>query len=161
MRKKHRYGLIMLTFIVALFLTIIPLPTWAAPFRPYWLMLVVIYWVLVLPEVVGIGISWMIGLFLDVLQGAVLGQYALAMILIAYLTFKLHYQLRVFPMWQQAIAIFLFISLAQLFILWTNVLMGQEVSANWQQWLAVLCSAVIWPWVYGVLHSYQNRYRIQ
>ncbi len=161
MRRNHHYGFIALTFLVALFLTIIPLPDWAASLRPYWLMLVIIYWVLVLPEVVGVGISWSVGLLFDVLQGGLLGQYALIMLVIAYLTYKLHYQLRVFPRWQQAIAVFLFISLAQLFILWTNILIGQTVTSYWQHGLAILISAVIWPWVYSILHTYQIRYRIQ
>ena len=161
MRRNHHYGLIAITFLIALFLTIIPLPQWAAEIRPYWLMLVIIYWVLVLPEAVGVGISWFVGLLFDVMQGALLGQYALAMMVIAYLTYKLHYQLRVFPRWQQAIAVFLFISLAQLFILWTNILIGQTVTSYWQHWLAILSSAVIWPWIYSLLHAYQMRYRIQ
>lgn len=161
MRRNHHYGLVAITFLIAFFLTIIPLPDWAAQIRPYWLMLVVIYWVLVLPQAVSVGISWCVGLLFDVLQGALLGQYALAMLVIAYLTYKLHYQLRVFPMWQQAIAVFLFISLAQLLILWTNILIGQTVASYWQHGLAILCSAVIWPWIYSLLHTYQHRYRIQ
>lgn len=161
MRRKHHYGLIAITFLVALFLTIIPLPQWAIYVRPYWLMLVIIYWVMVLPEAVGVGISWSVGLIFDAVQGTLLGQYALVMLVIAYLTFKLHYQLRVFPMWQQTIAVFLFISLAQLLLLWTNALMGQVVVSYWQHWIAVGCSAIIWPWIYALLRSYQLYYRIQ
>lgn len=160
-RRNHHYGLIFLTFLIALFLTILPLPQWAQDFRPYWLMLVIIYWALVLPEAVGVGISWCLGLLLDVLQGALLGQYAIAMMIIAYLTYKLHYQLRAFPVWQQSIVIFLFISLAQLFVLWTNILTDQTAASYWQYGVAILCSAIIWPWIYSILHAYQLRYRIQ
>jgi len=160
MYRKRPYGIIFFTFLIALFLTIIPLPDWAQPVRPYWLMLIVIYWVMMLPEYVGVGLAWCAGLFFDVLQGSVLGQYALAMTVIAYLTFKLHYQLRVFPVWQQTIAVFLFISLGQLLILWSNALMGLTTLAYWHHWLAVLISALLWPWLYGALHAYQIRYRI-
>ncbi len=161
MRRNHRYGLIAITLIIAFCLTILPLPEWAVAYRPYWLMLVIIFWVLVLPEVFGVGISWCAGLLFDVLQGALLGQYALAMMLVAYLTYKLHYQLRAFPVWQQSIAVFLFISLAQLFVLWTNILIGQAVISYWQYGIGILVSALIWPIVYSLLHSYQLRYRIQ
>ncbi len=160
MYRKRPYGIICITFIIALFLTIIPLPVWAQAVRPYWLMLIVIYWVMMMPEYVGVGIAWGVGLLFDVLQGAVLGQYALAMMVIAYLTYKLHYQLRVFPLWQQTIAVFLFISLGQLLILWTNALMGLSTVAYWQHWMAVLFSALLWPWLYSALHAYQIRYRI-
>lgn len=161
MGRNHHYGFIAISFIIALLLTIIPLPEWALHYRPYWLMLTVIYWVLVLPEVVGVGIAWSIGLLMDVLQGAVLGQYALSMMMVAYLTYKLHYQLRMFPLWQQAIAVFLFMSLAELFVLWSDMLMGRTVISYWDHWIAVLCSAAIWPWIYSSLHHYQTRYRIQ
>lgn len=161
MRHKKPYPFIILTFVIAILLTILPLPSELQAIRPFWIMLVLIYWVLVMPEYVSVGSAWCLGLLLDVMQGTVLGQHALAMMLVAYLTYKLQYQLRVFPTWQQAIAVFLFISIAQLFILWSNALMGEHVAFYWQHWAAVLCSAVLWPFVYHVLHAYQVRYRIQ
>jgi rod shape-determining protein MreD len=161
MRRKRPIGFITLTFIIAVFLTILPLPEWAQYARPFWIMLVLIYWVMVMPEYVCVGTAWFLGLLIDVIQGTVLGQHALAMMVVAYLTYKLQYQLRVFPVWQQAIAVFLFISFAQLLVLWSNALMGQSVASYWQQWIAVLFSAILWPWIYSVLHAYQIRYRVQ
>lgn len=160
MRKNQRYSLIVISIIVAFCLTILPLPEWAEIYRPQWLMLVIIFWVLVLPEAFGVGLSWCIGLLLDVMFGSLLGQYALAMMLVAYLTYKLHYQLRAFPIWQQSIAVFLFISLAQLFVVWTNVLTGQTIMNYWQYGVSILVSAAIWPWIYGLLNSSQHRYRM-
>ncbi|MGA2655643.1 MAG: rod shape-determining protein MreD [Gammaproteobacteria bacterium] len=160
MKKNHRYGLILLSIVIAFCLTILPLPEWAQLYRPYWLMLVIIFWTLVLPDGFGVGISWFIGLLLDVMYGTLLGQYAVAMLLVSYLTYKLHYQLRVFPVWQQSIAVFLFISLAQLFVLWTNILTGQSVMTYWQYGIGIFISALIWPLVYALLNSYQHRYRI-
>ena len=69
---------IALSFFVALILTIIPLPDWMASFRPEWVALTLIYWSMALPQRVGVGIGWGLGLALDVLKGALLGQHALA-----------------------------------------------------------------------------------
>lgn len=160
MRKNHRYGLIIITLILAFCLAILPLPDSVNMYRPYWLMLVIIFWTLALPDGFGVVLSWCVGLLFDVSQGALLGQNAFAMMLVSYLTYKLHYQLRAFPIWQQSIAVFLFISLAQLFVIWTNILIGQTVMTYWQYGIGILISAAIWPWIYSLLHSYQQRYRI-
>lgn len=160
MRRRRPFGVIAITFLVAVFLTVLPLPDAIQAFRPLWLMLVLIYWVMEVPEAVGMVTAWCLGLLIDVMSGAVLGQHALAFMVVAYLTYQLQYQLRVFPIWQQAIAVFLFISLAQLLILWSNALMGLSVSSYWQYWSGIVVSALLWPWIYSFLKAYQRRYRI-
>ncbi len=47
-----------LTFIVALALTVVPLPDWAAPWRPQWLAMTLIYWSMALPRRIGVGLGW-------------------------------------------------------------------------------------------------------
>ena len=64
---------ISLSIIIALMLTILPLPLWAAWFRPEWLVLVAIYWSIALPHRFNIGVAWLLGLLLDALSGTILG----------------------------------------------------------------------------------------
>ena len=59
-----------LTILVALVLTLIPLPGWASSFRPEWLVLVLIYWAMALPERMGVTIGWLAGLMLVDSSGA-------------------------------------------------------------------------------------------
>src|SRR3990170_7781632 len=100
--KQHGGGVIFFSFIVALMLTAMPLPEWAVNWRPAWVAMVLIYWCMALPDRVGIGISWTLGLLLDVQQGTVLGQNALGLAVIAFITLKSRQRLRVFPLVQQA-----------------------------------------------------------
>ena len=76
--KHHGGGVILLTFVIALLLTVIPLPDWARYLRPDWVGLVLIYWCMALPERVGVTTGWFMGLLVDLLTGTVLGQHALS-----------------------------------------------------------------------------------
>ena len=102
---------IAVSFLVALMLTALPLPHWAEPWRPAWVTLVLAYWVLALPHRVGVGVGWGLGLLLDVLTGALLGQHALSLSLVAFLALRLHQRLRVLSPWEQGVSIFLLVVL--------------------------------------------------
>ena len=75
---------ISLTALVALILTVLPLPTWLDVLRPAFLVLTVLYWSINTPRAAGIGLGFLCGLLLDVFQGPVLGEHALALSIVAY-----------------------------------------------------------------------------
>lgn len=64
---------ILLTLILAMCLRIVPLSDDLALLNPDWVLLVLIYWSLYLPDRVGIFHAWIFGLFTDVLLGRMLG----------------------------------------------------------------------------------------
>ena len=72
------------SLLLALLLSVWPLPLWAQWGRPEWVAMVLIYWVLALPARVGIGVCWFTGLVLDILEGSPPGQNALALGVVAY-----------------------------------------------------------------------------
>ena len=71
---------ILVSFLVAMMLTSLPLPETAIIYRPDWLILVLIYWCMAIPERIGIFTGWMLGLLLDVMYGSLLGQNAMAFV---------------------------------------------------------------------------------
>ncbi|MFU1924423.1 rod shape-determining protein MreD, partial [Klebsiella pneumoniae] len=73
--------------------------------RPLWLAMLLTYWVLLLPERVGMVTAWLLGLAQDVLYGNLLGQNALILGLITFLVLSLHQRLRMFPAWQQCLVL--------------------------------------------------------
>ena len=93
---------ILLTFFIAYLLAIVPFPEWAMSYRPEWVPLVLIYWVMALPYRFGIGSAWVVGLVLDILEGSILGLNALALVALAYITLSLHMRLRMFSTFQQS-----------------------------------------------------------
>jgi rod shape-determining protein MreD len=162
MRAVHHHGgwVILLSFVAALMLTLIPLPDWAAYLRPEWVTIVLIYWCMALPQRVGVGIGWLAGLFLDVVHGAVLGQYAMALALIAYFTLNLHQRLRVYPMAQQALVVLLLILFQQLLVIWVKGFIG-ESPESLRYWLPAVTTMLLWPWLFVLLRDLRRNYRVR
>jgi rod shape-determining protein MreD len=144
--------IILATFLVALVLTILPWPVWTEQFRPDWVGLVLIYWCMALPNRVGVGTGFTLGLILDVLYGSMLGENALAKTLIAFLTVRFHLQLRMFPRWQQAVVVLLLVATNNLLVLWIKHLAGTSPS-SWSYLTPSIVSMLIWPWLFVILRD--------
>jgi rod shape-determining protein MreD len=157
--KNHGGGVIFVTFVVALMLTALPLPEWAVNWRPAWVAMVLIYWCMALPHRVGIGIGWVLGLFLDVLQGTLLGQNAIGLALLAYFTLKSHQRVRMFPWAQQALLVCLFVLVYLLLSLWVRGIMGVPPK-SWTYWMPAITSMVLWPWLFIILRDIRRRYHV-
>jgi rod shape-determining protein MreD len=122
--------------------------------------MVLIYWCMALPERVGIGVSWMLGVLLDVQQGTVLGQHALGLALVAYITIKSHQRLRVFPLFQQALVVCGYILLFQFIVLWIKGMLGIP-PRHWSYWMPAFSSMLLWPWIFIVLRDVRRKFKIQ
>lgn len=151
---------IAVSFLAAFVLSILPVPAWAQPYRPDWVALVLIYWCITVPGRVGVGTGWLAGLVLDVLYGSLLGNHALAKSVVAYVSHRLHLQLRVFPRWQQAIAVLALVALNNLVLLWVRSLAGAAPPAEWSYWTSSIVSMLIWPWLFVILRDVGRRARL-
>ncbi len=157
---RHQGGwIIFASFVAALMMTIFPLPGWGEHVRPEWVVMVLIYWCMALPERVGIGIGWLAGLFVDVAQGTLLGQHALAMAVVAYLTVKLHQRIRVFPMPQQALTILMLVTIYSILMLWIRGLTGHAPEV-WIVLIPTLTTTALWPLVFVLMRFVRRRYRV-
>ncbi len=157
---RHQNGwAIMASFTAALGLAIMPLPDWAEPARPEWVTMVLIYWCMALPDRIGVGIGWFMGLLLDVAKGALLGQHALALTLVAILTIHLHQRLRFYPVWQQSLMVLVLIALTQLVVVWIKGVIGQP-PGSWTYWLPSLTSPLLWPWVFLILRDLRRHFQV-
>jgi len=158
-KKAHGIEVIIFSFIGALALTVFPLPDSLAVARPEWVTLVLIYWCMALPNRIGVVSAWIIGLMLDVLRVGLLGQNALALCVIAYITLKLYQRLRVFPLWQQALSVFVLVALSQMLNLWVKGITGQSIDLM-TYWLPSLSSMVAWPLVFITLRALRRKFRV-
>lgn len=161
MIRTGSYGgwAITLTFVASLMLTALPIPAWAETWRPAWVALVLVYWCMAVPHRVGVATGWLVGMLLDVLGGTLLGQHALALSGIAFITLKLYQRLRVLPVWQQGISVFALILLYQLCLLWVNGTVGRPIDV-WAYWASPLTSTLLWPWIFVLLRDMRRRYRV-
>ena len=152
--------LILASFIAGLMLTIIPLPDVLQYIRPEWSALILLYWCMALPQRIGVGVGWVTGLFLDVLKGTLLGQHALGLAVLAYLTLQLHQRIRVYPLWQQALTVLILLNLYQLLLIWFDGITGQP-SKDFTYWLPPLTGMLIWPWVFLFLRHMRRRHKVR
>jgi rod shape-determining protein MreD len=131
-------------FLAALLLEIVPLPGWAAPYRPDWVLLTLIYWSIALPRRFSVGTAWLLGIVLDIAYGTLLGQHALALAFVTYLTVKFHLQLRVFPVSQMTATVLALLGLCQFILFWINGVAGiyPELEIYWGP---VVTGTLLWP----------------
>ncbi len=131
-------------------LKIIPLPEMLQSLNPDWVLLVLIYWTLAIPEKIGVFNALVVGIFIDVLTGRLLGEYGLAYAFISYACLRLHKRLRQYPVPQQGMFIFCCLMFSQLMIYWIeNLQAPTEFSPVF--WLPVIVGTMSWPLVYPML----------
>lgn len=150
---------ILLSFLLALMLSALPMPE---PFewgRPEWVALTLIYWVIALPHRVGPWYAWILGLLLDILQGSLLGIHALSLAIIALIAHKLHRRIRMFPPWQQALLVLLLIGIHQMLLQWAQSLTGNG-SESLLFLVPSLVSAFLWPWLFVVLRGIRRALQV-
>jgi len=156
---SRTYSVVIASQVIAFVLTVIPLPDWLAVVRPEWVALTLIYWCMALPNRVGVGIAWTTGLFLDVLRGGLMGQQALSLCLIAYITLKFYRRIRIAPLWQQSVSVFALIFLHLLVNLWVKGISGHPPEF-WLYWLPSITSMLIWPLCFIGLRETRRHFRI-
>lgn len=142
---------IVLSIVLGSLLGIVPMPEWLELWRPEWIALVLVYWVIALPHRIGLFTAWITGFFVDVLEGSLLGLNAIALTLIAYVALSLYQRLRMFTPLQQSSTILMLIGVYQLLIFWVLTATGQNTPPNLLFVVSAVSSALIWPLVFVLL----------
>jgi len=155
-RHVTRQTPFVITMILAMMLAIAPVPDWASPFRPDWVALALIYWTMMVPKKYSVGIAWIVGLVLDVAQGTLLGQHALVLSLVVYVTAKFHLQLRQFPLLQLSATVFAMLGLYQFILFWINGVAGVNAPSV-TYWGPIISGALVWPLLNVVLASVRRQ----
>ena len=156
-RASRRMPVIM-SFIVGLMLTIMPLPDSVAAFRPDWLAMLVIYWAMQLPRTWSVGTAWIVGIVLDASQGTLLGQHALALCCIAFITVRFHLLMRVFPVPQLTATVFPILAIYQFLLFWINGVAGVNAPSI-AYWGPVISGTLMWPVMMAFLSGLRYRTR--
>ena len=156
-RASRRMPVIM-SFIFGLMLTIMPLPDTVAAFRPDWLAMLVIYWAMQLPRTWSVGTAWIVGIVLDASQGTLLGQHALALCCVAFITVRFHLLMRVFPVPQLTVSVFPILAIYQFLLFWINGVAGVDAPSI-AYWAPVISGTLMWPVMMAVLSGLRYRTR--
>lgn len=148
------------TLLLSLLLMLVPFPEPLRPFKPYWPALVLIYWSLESTHRVSLGLAFWAGLAADVVDGALLGEQALRLVVLVFLVLRFRSRLRFFPMWQQALAVLALLLNDRVVQVVVHTLAGDPLPSMWY-WLSPVVGALLWPFVFLLLDSVRTRLRMQ
>jgi len=135
-----------LTLTASLVLTIIPLPATLSEVRPAWVLLVVLYVQCCLPTYFRITWVFLLGLCLDVLSSAVMGEHAFALLLTTWLATGRQRRFGFLSTLQQMSVIGLFCLFYEFVIYCIDAFFGY--TNHLFSVLGVACmSMLFWPWL--------------
>ncbi|KPZ71872.1 Rod shape-determining protein MreD [Pseudoalteromonas sp. P1-26] len=159
MNSRH-FLLIAISIFFALVMALMPLPISFEPYRPDWVLMVLMYWSLAVPHRLNIGTAWVVGLLIDLASGSPLGVNSLTYSVCIFITASNFQKIRNFSLWQQSILIALFLMLYHLMQFWLNhFLMGVYFSPHYM-W-PVLTGMLCWWWIFLILRKYRRHFRIR
>ena len=159
MKSLNIFFYVGLTIVAALVLSILPLPIFMSEIWPACLLVVVVYWIMALPQSIGLWTAWLCGLSLDVLQDTLLGEHALGFLFVAILVRLFYRQLRMYSRLQQSIIIFVIILGFQSLMAFINALAGRGPQV-FLFWLVPFSSMLLWPLLFVILRDYRRRFVI-
>ncbi len=142
------------TLVFALLVNLVPLGR--EPAMPDLLALVLVFWNVHQSRRVGVGLAFMFGVVMDVHDGAVLGQHALAYTLLSFFAITIHRRLLWFTVPSQAVQILPLFFAAHAVSLLVRLVAG-GMFPGWQMLLAPVFEALLWPIVTWLLLAPQRR----
>ena len=138
--------------LLALLLGLLPLPAPLQPLRPYWLALVVAYWVIEDNDRIGLGFAFAIGLVADLAFGGLLGEQALRLVVMTFILQRFRTQLRFFPMAQQALAMGGLLLNDRVINTVVHLALGEPL-LPWAFWWAPLLGMLLWAPLFLLLDA--------
>jgi rod shape-determining protein MreD len=145
---------LVLTLLMAFALNLVPIGR--APAMPDFVAVSLVFWIIHEPRRVGIGVAFLFGLLMDVHDGAVLGQHALAYTVLSFLTVTVHRRLAGFTPVSQMFQIFPLLLAAHLVSLTVRLFAG-GMFPGWSLLLAPVFEALLWPLIDGLMLAPQRR----
>lgn len=149
-----KIGFILGTTLIALALNMLPWPD--VRWVPDFLAIVIVFWCTHQPRKIGMGFAFVLGLAMDVVNGTLIGQHALAYTLLAFGAFVIHRRMHWFTQWQQSLHVLVLLLIAQTVMLIVRMIAGGTFPGL-LIYFGSFVSALLWPVITFVLFSPQRR----
>ncbi len=134
------------------------LPDWVGWLRPDWVVLVMFFWLIERPHRVGMLVSWVFGLLLDVLHADPLGVNGFCFAVMALIGWTWYERLRMNAVVQQALVLFV-IALAIGVVRDVAGRLVQETPLSWAVATSAAVTALLWPFAAKALAVWARRVR--
>jgi rod shape-determining protein MreD len=149
-----RASTILLSIAIAMFANFLPWKSVAL--APEFVARVLVCGCVRQPRLVGLGAGWLLGLLIDVGNGVLMGQHALAYSLLAFASITLSRRVLWFPLWGQALHVLALLLFAQGVAALVRLAAGAEFP-GWSLLVGPLVGAALWPLVTTLLLMPQRR----
>ena len=149
-----RLSTIIGSFIGALLLDFLPWPD--LRLVPDFVALVLVFWCVRQPRLVGLGVAWALGLLNDAGNGVLLGEHALAYSLAAFIAIWLSRRILWFGPWLQSVHVALILVMAESTELVVRLSAG-DAFPGWALFVGPLVGAALWPLASWLLLRPQRR----
>jgi rod shape-determining protein MreD len=149
-----RLTTIVASFVGALLLEFLPWPD--LRLVPDFVALVLVFWCVRQPRLVGLGVAWALGLVADAGNGVLLGEHALAYSLLAFVSIWLSRRILWFGPGLQSLHVALMLVMAQATQLVVRLSAGDPFP-GWALFIGPLVGAVLWPVASWLLLLRQRR----
>ena len=159
MRLILQWATILLFFIAALVMELAPWPVGFQAFKPSWLILVLTYWALAIPNKVSIGMAFLLGVIWDLVLGSTLGIHALVLSIAFYFIAKNYLVLRNLSLWLQSLLVIIFVFAIRVAIFLVELFL-HSAAFNWQEIFGAIASGILWPWVFLLMRKMRRQVRL-
>jgi len=146
MRERNDNLLLLKISLIALIVNAIALPQFIEIISPFWILIFYIYWLIYSETKAAYIVALLLGLILDIFQGDILGQNALALILSSAVIMRVKKSFYVSNITTQQIYIFM-ASLVYLVALLITQITMLGINFDWLILFAPITSSIIWPFV--------------
>jgi rod shape-determining protein MreD len=123
---------------------------------PDFVAVVLVFWCVHQPRLVGLGVGWLIGLVADAGNGVLLGQHALAYALLAFFAITFSRRILWFSPWYQALHVAPLLLVAAAVVMLVRLATGAPLP-GWSILVAPLAGAALWPFASWLLLLPQRR----
>ncbi|MEY4730633.1 MAG: hypothetical protein RL020_1791 [Pseudomonadota bacterium] len=144
MQQTPRVRYVLFSLALAFCLNVLPWSGIMLRLRPDFLLLVLLYWAMREPRMVGQLLGFMCGLVMDVADSAILGQHAFVYALAIYAAFSLRLRILRFPLPEQALHILVILLVSSALTALLNLIVD-AIFPGYIYFISAIIGALLWP----------------
>ncbi len=143
MRHNTSLVSVYLSLLLALLCQLFPWVGQGIIFRPDFMLVVILYWLLRAPNLCNVGTAWVAGLLVDLATGSLLGQHALSFSIAAFIALSYQRRLVLFNTLQLVGYVAALLTFERVLILLLKLFEGNE-SHSWHYFWPVITGLLLW-----------------